>query len=201
LLGRGEGRDERELDDWFAEPKPAPDQWSLSRPEPGEQAAPAEEGELADWLYELPRTAQRSRRELGAIGTRRLALAAALLGLCLLIGLAAAGVFSGHAPRASAPTTGATPLSGLTASSAPAPFRPPALSLPSSALKRGARGPRVIALQRALTRLGYYKGRIDGQYGPGTESALSSFQTVAGLTPDGILGPLTRRALQRALER
>ena len=202
MLGRGEGRNERDLDDWFAEPKPLPDQWSLPRPEPGERATPGEEGELADWLQELPHTAQRSRRQLGGeFGARRLALAAALLGLCLLIGLVAAGVFSGHSPRASGPTAGATPLSGLTASSAPAPFRPPALSLPSSALKRGARGPGVIALQRALTRLGYYKGRIDGQYGPGTKDALSRFQTASGLTPDGILGPLTRRALKSALER
>jgi hypothetical protein len=198
---RGEGGDERDLDDWFVEPKPLPDQWSLPRSEPDEEA-PAEEGELADWLQELPHEAQRSRRQLGGgVGARRLALAAALLGLCLLIGLAAAGVFSGHSPRASAPTAGATPLSGLTASSTPAAFTPPALSPPATTLKLGARGPGVIALQRALTRLGYYKGRIDGQYGPGTESALSSFQTVAGLTPDGILGPLTRRALQRALER
>ena len=199
---RGEGGDERDLDDWFAEPKPLPDQWSLPRPEPDEEAAPAEEGELADWLQELPHAAQRSLRQLGrAVGARRLALAAALLGLCLLIGLVAAGVFSGHSPRASAPTAGSTPLSGLTASSAPAPFRPPALSPPATTLKLGARGPRVIALQRTLTRLGYYRGRIDGQYGPGTESALSRFQTVSGLTPDGILGPLTRRALKSALER
>jgi hypothetical protein len=201
LLVAGEVRDERDLDDWFAEPKPLPDQWSLSRPEPGEEAAPAEKGELADWLHELPHIAQRSPRQLGGVGARRLALAAAFLGLCLLIGLVAAGVFSGHSPRASAPTAGATPLSGLTASSTPAAFTPPALSPPATTLKLGARGPRVIALQRALTRLGYYKGRIDGQYGPGTESALSRFQTVSGLSPDGILGPLTRRALKSALER
>ena len=203
MLGRGKGSGEPDLDDWFAEPKPLPDQWSLPRPEPGEQATPAEEGELTDWLQELPHDGERSRRQLGrVVGAHRLALAAVLLGICLLIGLVAAGVFSGHSPRSSsAPTASATPLSGLTASSAPAPFRPPALSRPAPTLKLGARGPGVVALQRALTRLGYYMGRIDGQYGPGTEDALSRFQTASGLTPDGTLGPLTQRALKSALGR
>jgi Putative peptidoglycan binding domain len=202
LLGRREVRNEPDLDDWFAEPKPLPDQWSLPQPEPGKQATPGEEGELADWLQELPQTAQRSPRKFGgAVGARRLALAAALLGLCLLIGLAAAGVFGGHSHRATAPRAGAAPASARTASSAPAPFTPPTPRAPATTLKLGARGAAVTALQRALARLGYYSGRIDGQYGAGTASAVSRFQTASAVAPDGIVGPRTLRALRKAVKR
>jgi hypothetical protein len=202
LIVRRDRRDEPDLDDWFVEPEPLPEDWHLPPHERRDEAPPASEGELDDWLSEVPRTAQRSRRMLGgAFGDRRVASAAALLGICLVIGLAAGGVFSGHSHRQTAPTAGAAPASGLTASSAPAPFTPPTPRAPAPTLKLGARGPRVIALQRALARLGYSSGRVDGQYGPGTESAVGRFQAASALTPDGILGPKTRRALKSTLER
>ncbi len=55
-------------------------------------------------------------------------------------------------------------------------------------------------LQRALARLGYSPGTIDGQYGPSTTQAVSRFQRAKGLTEDGILGPDTLRALTNALK-
>jgi len=189
---RAEGREQGDPDDWFAGPKRLPDEWSS--PSRADEAAPAGAGELEDWLYEWPQSPERSARARGA---RRLALAAALLGLCLLIGLAAAGLFSGHSHRASAPAAPAAPASGLTVSSPPAPFTPPTPRTPATPLKLGAHGAAVIALQRALARLGYYSGRIDGQYGPGTADAVSRFQTASGLAPDGIAGPRTLRALKR----
>ena len=200
---RRDRRDERDLDDWFVEPEPLPEDWPLPPHERRDEAPRASEGELDDWLSEVPPTAQRSRRSKlgGAFGDRRVASAAALLGICLLIGLAAGGVFSGHSHRQTAPTAGAAPASGLTPSSAPTPFSRPTPRPPATTLKLGARGPRVIALQRSLARLGYYTGRVDGQYGPGTESAVGRFQAASGLTPDGILGPKTRRALKSAVER
>ncbi len=185
-----EPRDERDLDDWFAEPEPLPEEWSLHSHEHGE-------AELEDWLHEP----EHSPRKLTRLpGKRRVAAATALLCLLLLIGLVAGGVFSGRSERAPTPSAAAAPPEGLTPSSASAPFTPPTpRPAATTRLKRGARGPQVIALQRALTRLGYYGGRIDGQYGPGTESAVARFQAASALTPDGILGPLTRRALTRAL--
>jgi hypothetical protein len=197
-----EEKSERDRDDWFAEPEAPSAEWPLTAEERRDEALPAGGAELEDWLQDRPQSAARSRRTLaGPFGARRLTWTAVLLFICLLIGLAAAGVFGGQAHRSSAVTAGAAPASQLTASSAPAPFTPPRPKSPVRALKRGARGPPVIALQRELARLGYYAGRIDGQFGPGTESALSRFQTVSGLTPDGILGPKTRRALKSALER
>jgi peptidoglycan hydrolase-like protein with peptidoglycan-binding domain len=58
--------------------------------------------------------------------------------------------------------------------------------------------PRVRALQRRLRALGWRPGRVDGLFGPRTEGAVVRFQEAAGLAADGIAGPLTRRALDRA---
>jgi hypothetical protein len=58
-------------------------------------------------------------------------------------------------------------------------------------LRQGDEGDAVEALQQALTDLGYLEGPIDGKYGPGTESAVRSFQTDFWLTVDGRAGPNT----------
>lgn len=55
----------------------------------------------------------------------------------------------------------------------------------------------VAALQVALQSRGLYQGSIDGVKGPGTTAAIKRFQRRAGLTPDGIPGPATRKALGR----
>lgn len=62
-------------------------------------------------------------------------------------------------------------------------------------VRRGSRGPYVRALQEALTHRGINPGRIDGVYGPGTESAVRTFQTRTGLHVDGITGRQTWTAL------
>lgn len=66
------------------------------------------------------------------------------------------------------------------------------------ALRRGDRGAPVFDLQRRLEALGYPPGPIDGIFGPRTEAAVRAFQRDAGMVPDGIVGPRTRRALARA---
>jgi peptidoglycan hydrolase-like protein with peptidoglycan-binding domain/DNA invertase Pin-like site-specific DNA recombinase len=58
--------------------------------------------------------------------------------------------------------------------------------------------PRVRALQRRLRALGWRPGRVDGLFGARTERAVVGFQDAAGLAADGIVGPHTRRALDRA---
>jgi peptidoglycan hydrolase-like protein with peptidoglycan-binding domain/DNA invertase Pin-like site-specific DNA recombinase len=74
----------------------------------------------------------------------------------------------------------------------------------SGLLQRGAgygndgEAPRVRALQRKLRALGWQPGRTDGLFGPRTEAAVSRFQQAAGLAPDGIVGPATRKALDKA---
>ncbi|MGE5542772.1 MAG: L,D-transpeptidase family protein [Bacillota bacterium] len=65
----------------------------------------------------------------------------------------------------------------------------------SGALRLGAIGHAVIELQNRLIALGYLTGFADGVFGSTTDAALKRFQVHNGLAPDGIAGPLTRRAL------
>jgi N-acetylmuramoyl-L-alanine amidase len=58
-------------------------------------------------------------------------------------------------------------------------------------------GDDVAALQERLLELGYDAGRPDGVFGQQTEHALRSFQRDYGLTPDGMCGPGTVRALRQ----
>ncbi len=54
---------------------------------------------------------------------------------------------------------------------------------------------RVAALQVALRAHAVYDGAVDGLTGPGTAAGVRRFQARAGLVPDGVVGPRTRRAL------
>lgn len=67
-----------------------------------------------------------------------------------------------------------------------------------SILKQGSTGPEVTALQTKLQQLGFDPNGVDGNFGPGTESALIAFQKSKGLTADGKAGPNTMAALQSA---
>lgn len=70
--------------------------------------------------------------------------------------------------------------------------------LGTETLHRGSRGYYVCHLQFILTELGYNPGAIDSIFGAQTEAAVMEFQRDAGLTPDGLVGPQTRAALERA---
>ena len=58
-------------------------------------------------------------------------------------------------------------------------------------LKKGSKGNPVRRLQSRLTAAGYDVGGVDGIFGARTESGVKEFQRDNGLTPDGIVGPLT----------
>ena len=55
----------------------------------------------------------------------------------------------------------------------------------------------TAALQVGLRAHGFNPGPVDGVRGPQTKGALVAFQRARGLSPDGRLGPATRRALGR----
>lgn len=57
------------------------------------------------------------------------------------------------------------------------------------------KGDAVIALQTALTKLGYYTGDIDGKFGTGTLAAVKAFQKANSLTVDGLAGTKTQTLL------
>lgn len=64
--------------------------------------------------------------------------------------------------------------------------------------QQGAQGEAVRTIQQKLKRWGYYDGQADGIYGPQTTEAVKYFQRRNGLTPDGIAGAATLKALGMA---
>jgi hypothetical protein len=69
----------------------------------------------------------------------------------------------------------------------------------------GSQGAAVVAWQRRLNRWLKLTAPtqtplpIDGTFGPATQTATEALQRAEGITPDGVVGPATRQALQRAL--
>ncbi len=68
------------------------------------------------------------------------------------------------------------------------------------------RGSDVLLVQKQLnllidptTLLPFYSGNLDGIFGPITSDAVIRFQKYAGITADGIVGPVTRAALDQAI--
>ncbi|MEC4819244.1 MAG: peptidoglycan-binding domain-containing protein [Scytonema sp. PMC 1069.18] len=62
-------------------------------------------------------------------------------------------------------------------------------------LRQGLSGEDVKVLQKVLNARGYNAGKVDGIFGPQTETAVRGFQKEAGLTIDGIVGVNTWTAL------
>lgn len=70
----------------------------------------------------------------------------------------------------------------------------------TNTLRRGDTGAEVKKLQTALDALGYDLGKpgIDGIIGPITERAIKAFQEANGIIADGVVGPDTLEALEKA---
>jgi general secretion pathway protein A len=69
----------------------------------------------------------------------------------------------------------------------------------STFLAPGSVGPEVVRLQRLLVRAGAYQGEPSPIYDRATTEAIARFQRSRRLTPDGIVGPLTKIALYAAV--
>jgi putative peptidoglycan binding protein len=170
-LGVGDGDD-----DWFADVEPQ----GMLESDP----ASAED----DWLVQPEPTRRRPGAELPG---RRIAVVVGAVVVVLVAGLAAGGVFSGSSKPRTLATNSVTVSTPSTTAAKP----PVVPALPTTTLKPGDTGAQVRALQRALKSLGYPVGKIDGQYGPATKTAVAAFQHAAGLTADGVVGPKTLNAL------
>jgi peptidoglycan hydrolase-like protein with peptidoglycan-binding domain len=85
---------------------------------------------------------------------------------------------------AAAPATQAAARPAVTAQEVAAPT-----------LRRGATGSLVVRLQKILQLRGTDPGVADGRFGPRTQLAVQAFQRANGLKTDGIVGPITWRAL------
>jgi hypothetical protein len=64
-------------------------------------------------------------------------------------------------------------------------------------IKNGSKGNEVLELQKLLNTLGHGCGTADGKFGPKTKSCVVKFQIANSLKGDGIVGPLTRVALNK----
>ena len=62
-------------------------------------------------------------------------------------------------------------------------------------LGRGSKGKAVRKVQEMLAKKGFSPGKIDGDFGKATRSAVVNFQKSEGLLADGIVGPKTIKAL------
>jgi hypothetical protein len=67
---------------------------------------------------------------------------------------------------------------------------------PRALLMMGSSGPDVSTLQSALAALGWYKGTVDGRFGPITYNAVVAFQKAKVLAVDGVVGDETLQALK-----
>jgi Putative peptidoglycan binding domain/L,D-transpeptidase catalytic domain len=79
--------------------------------------------------------------------------------------------------------------------SCPRPLRGPLSSRRSARCGRWT----FLALQQRLSSLGYWLGTPDGRFGDGTEQAVYALQKAADITRDGIVGPVTERALAEGI--
>lgn len=65
----------------------------------------------------------------------------------------------------------------------------------------GCTGGDVVKVQNRLSQWGYYRGPVDGIYGPKTFQAVKRFQARNGLNPDGVVGKNTWERLGYAVRR
>jgi Putative peptidoglycan binding domain len=193
-----EGRDERDpgYDDWFDEPEP-----------PTETQSAAGRGvyEDVEEVWVLPEDdggRAPGRREIVVGGRTLTAAQAAIIGVSILAIffaiLAAFGVFNGKktaAPPVTPPVKHVTTTTQTTTQA----VTTPTSEAPTQTLKPGDTGSQVKVLQRALAKLGFSPGQPDGDYGINTKVAVERFQISKGLTEDGIVGPQTLSAIQKAL--
>jgi peptidoglycan hydrolase-like protein with peptidoglycan-binding domain len=68
-------------------------------------------------------------------------------------------------------------------------------------MRPGDEGAHVVRLQKALVRLGYDVGPIDGKYGSDLSEVVAAFQRDHDLVADGIAGRRTIRILNHAVAR
>lgn len=192
-----EAREHRdpEYDDWFDEPEPPSESHS------GANRGVHEEVEEVWMLPEDEGAAAPRHREIVIAGRTLTVTQVAIIGLSLLAilfaVLAAAGVFNGS--KAAAPPVTPTKKVTVTVQTPAPPVTSPTAQAPEQTLKPGDTGSQVTLLQRALAALNFSPGKPDGDYGPSTQLAVEKFQLSKGLTADGIVGPATLNALQKAL--
>lgn len=96
-----------------------------------------------------------------------------------------------------------TTFGGITPAPIPAPTPAPQPSINNDVLSIGDTGEDVRELQEWLVKLGYNVGSKgpDGDFGSKTYAAVIDFQRKNDLDDDGIVGPLTKKAIKEAVDK
>ena len=184
-------------DDWFDEPEP-----------PTETQSGANRGvyEDAEEVWVLPEdedSGSSDQREFVIAGRTLTTTQVAIIALSLLAIffaiLAAVGVFNGNKTSVPPVTTPTVRSPTTTANTTPTNTTPAVQAPTQTPLKLGDTGPQVKDLQKALASVGFSPDTPDGDYGLATQVAVEKFQIAKGLGEDGIYGPATLAALQKAL--
>ena len=192
-----EGHDPRDpgYDDWFDEPEPP------SETQTGVGRGVYEDADEVWMLPEEEEAGSSGHREFVIAGrkltlTQLVIIAASLLAIFFAI-LAAFGVFSG-AKTSAPPVTPPVKHVTVTVQNTTPTNTNTTPQFGTQTLKSGSTGTQVKALQQALISLGFLSGTADGDYGPATMVAVEKFQVAKGLAEDGVAGPATLAALQKA---
>ena len=125
-------------------------------------------------------------------------LAALLLLLTFFVGVRALNTWDAYRAETAVTPTPSPTVRPMTVTPDPARITPtpaptptPSLTATPGYLSTGSKGQMVEDLQRKLQELGYYTGKLDGDYGSGTKRAVEIFQKQHGLEADGIAGAKT----------
>jgi len=136
----------------------------------------------------------------GASGVFNKSTQRALKSFQKVVGLKVTGVVDAATAKVlKVVTATSTTVQATTTTVAPTTTSVPAVVYPlttSTLPTRGSKGDAVVAVQKALKAAGLeVKGGIDGAFGSGTTSTISTFQTQKGLTVSGVLDIPTAVAL------
>mgnify|MGYP002629981209 CR=1 FL=1 len=136
----------------------------------------------------------------GATGVFNKATLRALKSFQKVVGLKVTGVVDGATAKVlKVRVITTTTIQTTTTTVTPTTTTAPAVTFPlttSTLPVRGAKGDAVVTVQKALKAAGIeVKGGIDGAFGSGTTSTISSFQAIKGLSISGILDVPTAVAL------
>jgi putative chitinase len=126
---------------------------------------------------------------LNGLSDRNVFTQKAKAAIARLQAIALSGATSGAAAPVGATSDAAAPAGAAQVGAASGQPRP--------VLGRGSQGDAVVQLQNMLRDLNFAVA-IDGDFGPGTEVAVTRFQSENGLAADGIVGPQTWGALDAA---
>lgn len=102
---------------------------------------------------------------------------------------------TGQLNPATAATLGLRPVELVAARQAAPGYAAGADAAPYAALSGPLSPAAVRNIQARLRALGFYRGPVDGIWGPQTQAAMERFQQGRGLQPSGQINPVTAQAL------